>query len=84
MTTRMEEQYEGAFLDALDLPEGQKVAVTIESLAEPGTEKDSAKRLIKRAILSFAGKQKRLIINKTNYSQNIMLLTVRFSIIGIV
>jgi len=29
----LEERYEGSFLDALDLPEGKLVAVTIESIA---------------------------------------------------
>ncbi len=67
MTSKMESTYEGNFLEGLDLPEGKILSVTIESIAEPGTEKDAAKKLIKRAILSFAGKSKRLILNKTGY-----------------
>lgn len=67
MTNALEERYEGNFLDALDLPEGKLVAVVIEAVAEPNTERDSAKKPIKNAILSFKGKSKRLVINKTNY-----------------
>lgn len=67
MTNRMEERYEGAFLDALDLPEGKLVPVTIEHIAEPFAEKDSAGKAIKSAILSFKGKTKRLVLNKTNF-----------------
>ncbi len=65
--TSMEDKYEGNYLDALDLPEGAKVSVTIEAIADPGTQKDSSGKLIKQAILSFAGKHKMLILNKTNY-----------------
>lgn len=67
MTTKMEERYEGQFLDALDLPEGVEVPVTIEKVVDPFVEKDSTGKVIKSAILSFKGKVKRLIINKTNY-----------------
>lgn len=66
-TNTFEAQYEGNFLDALDLPPGEDVRVTIESIAEPGTEKDAAKKVIKQGILSFKDKHKRLILNKTNY-----------------
>ena len=65
--SKTEERYEGNFLDALDLPEGVLVPVTIDSMAEPGAEKDAADKPIKQAILRFKGKQKRLILNKTNY-----------------
>lgn len=67
MTNKMEERYEGNYLDALDLPEGALVPVTIESIVEPFAEKDSAGRPIKSAILSFVGKKKRLILNRTNW-----------------
>lgn len=65
--SKMSDRYEGDFLDALDLPEGVLAPVTIESLAEPGTEKDAAGKLIKQAILAFKDKHKRLILNVTNY-----------------
>ena len=68
MTNAMESRYEGNYLDALDLPEGRLVAVVIEAVADPFSEKDSAKKPIKSAILSFKGKSKRLILNKTGYS----------------
>jgi len=67
MSEAMDKQYEGAFLDALDLPEDILVPVEIESLAEPGSEKDAAGKLIKQAIMGFKGKTKRLIVNKTNF-----------------
>lgn len=67
MTSKMDERYEGNFLDALDLPEGAEVGVVIEAVAEPMSEKDSAGKPIKSAILAFQGKQKRLILNKTNF-----------------
>lgn len=63
----MAEQYEGNFLTGLDLPEGVSATVTIAALAEPGTQKDSAGKIIKKGILSFTGKNKMLILNTTNY-----------------
>lgn len=65
--TKMEERYEGNYLDALDLPEEKLVPVVIESVAEPFSEKDSSGKPIKNAIISFKGKSKRLIINTTNF-----------------
>lgn len=65
--TKMEEMYEGNFLDALDLPEGALVPVEVEAIADPGSEKDAAGKTIKNAIVSFKGKSKRLILNRTNY-----------------
>lgn len=62
----MASQFSGNFLDASDLPKGKTVTVTISDLVPPNVERDSAKKLIDKAILSFAGKQKRLILNKTN------------------
>ena len=67
MTTKTEERYEGNYLDALDLPEGRLVPVTIEHWAEPDTEKDATGKLIKLGILTFKGKKKRLIVGKTSY-----------------
>ena len=67
MSTKIEDAYEGAYLDALDLPEGVLVPVEIESIVEPFAEKDSAGKPIKQAIIAFKGKQKRLIVNKTNW-----------------
>lgn len=67
MTNPFEERYEGNFLDALDLPEGELVPVVVESIVEPFAEKDSAGKPIKSAIMAFAGKRKRLIVNVTNW-----------------
>ncbi len=67
MSNSMDERYEGNFFDALELPEGELLAVTIEHVADPNTERDSAKKPITNAILSFTGQHKRLIINRTNY-----------------
>ena len=65
--TTMEERYDGPYLRGDQLPEGVLVPVTIERVSLPGTEKDRAKRLITEAILWFAGKEKGLILNPTNY-----------------
>jgi hypothetical protein len=67
MTSKIEDRYEGAFLDALDLPEGTLVPVVIESVADPYSEKDTRGKVIDHAVLTFKGKQKRLILNKTNF-----------------
>lgn len=70
MATNLDEamasQFSGNFLDASDLPKGRNVAVTISEVVAPNIERDATKKLIDKAILSFAGKQKRLILNKTN------------------
>lgn len=63
----MDERYEGHFLEAIDLPEGKLVPVTIEDVALPDTEKDSSGKTIRKAIIGFKGKGKRLILSKTNY-----------------
>jgi hypothetical protein len=65
--SKIEETYEGHFLDALDLPEGVLVPVEIEAIVEPFAEKDAAGKPIKQAIVAFKGKKKRLILNKTNW-----------------
>lgn len=64
---RIEEMYEGDFLKADDLPEGALATVVIESVADPFAEKDAAGKEIKKAILAFKDRHKRMIINKTNY-----------------
>jgi hypothetical protein len=63
----LQERYEGDFLEALDLPEGVLVKATIESIAMPDTEKDAAGKLIHKAIVKFANRKKRMILNKTNF-----------------
>jgi len=65
--TRLEERYEGNFLEAIDLPEGAHVPVVIEAIADPDTQKDGAGKTIRKAIVAFKGKGKRLILGKTNY-----------------
>ena len=65
--TLLEERYEGNFLEAIDLPEGVLVPVVIESVAQPDTETDAGGKLIKKAIVTFKGKSKRMVLNKTNY-----------------
>ena len=70
MTTSLDEamasQFSGNFLDASDLPKGKTVVVTISDVVAPNVERDATKKMIDKAILSFSGKQKRLILNKTN------------------
>jgi hypothetical protein len=63
--TKMAEQYEGHFLCGMDLE--KPVEVEISDIAQPGTEKDSAGKPIKEAILSFKGAKKRFILNKVNW-----------------
>lgn len=68
MTTpsKWDERYEGDFLDAITLPEGALVPVTIAEVIDPYTERDRRKKLIDAGILRFEGKDKRLILNTTN------------------
>lgn len=63
----MASQFEGNFLDATDLMTANKT-VTIKEVIPPNTEKDKdgKGRLIDRAIISFEGCKKRLILNKIN------------------
>lgn len=63
----LEDRYEGTFLEAIDLPEGVVAKVVIEALVPPDKEQDAAGNVIKKAILAFQGRKKRLILNKTNY-----------------
>lgn len=67
MTDTLRDRYEGKFLDALDLPEGKLIAVTIEAVVLPGAERDARGKTIDLAILKFQGKEKRLILGKTSY-----------------
>lgn len=60
------EAFPGNFLEAADLPHGKSITVEITNVANPGTEKAADKRVIPRPILTFKGKKKRLILNKTN------------------
>lgn len=72
--TRIEDKYEGDFLEALDLPEGVLANVVIEAISPPDTEQDKAKKLIKKAIVKFKDRKKRFILNKTAYRTLKMLL----------
>ncbi len=65
----LREQYEGPYLESIDLPEGVLVPVTISSIDEPNTVHDRGGqgKVIPNAIIHFEGKAKSLIINKTNY-----------------
>jgi len=63
----LEERYEGDFLEAIDLPDGVLVQVSIEAVIPPDTEKDAGGKVIKKAILKFKDKKKRFVLNKTNY-----------------
>lgn len=67
MSTTMQERYEGNFLEAADLPEGAVVNAVIEAIVAPDTEKDAAGKPIRKALVQFKGKSKRLVLNKTNY-----------------
>lgn len=61
------DQYEGNFLRGEDLPEGVVIPVTISGFVPPQAEKDARGKTIDKAILSFAGKDKRLILCKTSF-----------------
>lgn len=65
--TNVQEKYEGDFLEGENLEEGKLVPAVIEAVADPDTEKDASGKLISKAIVTFKGKKKRLILNKTNY-----------------
>jgi hypothetical protein len=67
MNASMQERYEGRFLEAADFPEGTLRHFTIESVLDPGTEKDLRGKPIKEAILKLAGEPKSLVLGKTNY-----------------
>ena len=63
----IESRYEGNFVEAMDLPEGKPVSVTISEIVAPDTEKDAAGKLIRKALVRFSNAKKSLVLNKTNY-----------------
>ena len=67
MSKAMEDKYEGNFLEGSDLSEGKRQTATIEAVVPPGTEKDSAGKVILKAIIAFKGAKKRMILGKTSY-----------------
>lgn len=67
----MEKKIEPGFLYAEDLIAGGKfhdAVVEIESVAAPNTTKASDGRAVDKWVLSFKGKDKRLVLCKTNVS----------------
>ena len=74
MGNSIQDRYEGDFLEAIDLPEGELVAVAIADIVSPSTEKDAQGKVIDKAMLAFKGKKKRLVLNKTNYRLCKMIL----------
>ena len=64
---KIDERYEGNFLEGADLPEGKLVPVEIEDVLPPNSQRDKQKKLIDKAILKFKGKAKTMIVNSTNY-----------------
>ena len=63
---QMAGQFDGNFLDAVDLAGKEFVTVTISDVVAPNQEHDAKKKLIDKTIIAFKGKQKRMIVNKTN------------------
>jgi len=63
--TALSDKYEGNFLEGIDLEEGKRYDLTIEAIAQPGSEKDARGKTIDKAIITFAKAKKRLIVNKT-------------------
>ncbi len=61
----MRQQFEGNFLDALDIPKGG-ITVEIVDVVVPDAEKDKTGKTIDKGILAFKGAKKRLILNKVN------------------
>jgi len=60
------EQYQGDFVESADLMHLPPVTLKIAGVVPPKTEKDSAKKIIERPILSFEKARKRLVVGKTN------------------
>ena len=60
------EQYQGDFVESADLMNIPNVTLRIAGVVPPETEKDKAKKLIKRPIISFEKARKRMVIGKTN------------------
>ena len=64
---KIDPRYIGAFLEAGDLMERDFYTLTIDSIAKPDTEKDSAGKKIDKYVIGFKEARKRLIVNKTNF-----------------
>ena len=62
----MASQFQGAFLDASDLMASGNITLAISDVVAPNAEKDATGKSIDKAIVSFSGAKKRLILNKTN------------------
>jgi hypothetical protein len=60
--------FSGNFLDATDILKvaGGHVRLTIKDIVPPNTERDSANKVIDKAIIEFEKAKKRLILNTTN------------------
>lgn len=74
---RIEEAYEGNYLEGRLLPEGALVPVEIERIVEPGVTKDAKGKVIDKAILHFKGKDAGLILCKVNYDAICFVLGTR-------
>lgn len=61
----MRQQFEGNFLDAIDIP-ANGITVEISEVVAPNAEKDRTGKNIDKGILAFKGAKKRLVLNKTN------------------
>ena len=60
------EQYPGNFLEALMLPQDRPVEVEIERIEAAGKVKCADGRVIDKPVLFFKGKDRGLVLNKTN------------------
>ena len=60
------DQYKGNFLEALLLPQDRPVPVTIERIEPSNTVKTEDGRLIDKPIVIFEGKDRGLVLAKTN------------------
>jgi len=63
----MRDRYEGQFLEGADLMAKDAFALKIVSVADPGTIRDSRKKVIEEAVIEFAKAKKKLVLGKTNY-----------------
>lgn len=64
----MREMFEGNFLHSDDVMSSGPITLVISGVVAQNKEKDAAKRLINRPIVSFKGASKRLIVGKLNTS----------------
>ena len=60
------DQYPGNFLEALMLPQDRGVEVEIERIEPSGSVKCADGRMIDKPVVYFKGKDKGLVLNKTN------------------